>query len=200
MKTTPLTLLASALMLTSSFGQTTADTNAANATRTQTGASIRDGFTLRGTEVVLSRGGMTAKVDRDMHLPNGLRVLANGNIIMRDGSTTSLRPNQLLTLEGNLEDVVLTPQGVAPVSSVDTGQSSTVSVLREGFAVSGNEVFMTRNGITEKVKSEVRLPNGALVKPNGTVVLGSGNTVVLRKDQVLDLNGVLHDWPTRTRR
>jgi hypothetical protein len=201
MKTTPLTLLASALMLTSSFGQqTTADTNAANATRTQTGASARDGFTLRGTEVVLTRRGVTSKVDRDLILPNGLRVLANGNIIMRDGSSTSLRPNQLLTLEGNFEDVVLTPQGVAPVSSVDTGQSSTVSVLREGFAISGNEVFMTRNGVTEKVKSEIRLPNGTLVKPNGTVVLGSGNTVVLKKDQVLDLNGVLHDWPTRTRR
>src|SRR5262245_2679259 len=107
MKTLHLALMASALMLAPSIAQqSTADTNAANATRTQTGASARDGFTLRGTEVVLTRKGVTAKVDRDLILPNGLRVLANGNIVMRDGSTTVLRPNQLLTLEGNFEDVV----------------------------------------------------------------------------------------------
>lgn len=202
MNTTHLTLLASAWMLASSFGQqTAADTNAANATRTQTGASVRDGFTLRGAEVVLTRNGVTAKVERDLILPNGLRVLANGSVIMRDGSSTALRPNQLLTLEGTLEDVVLTPQGVAPLSSVDTGGGATVnSGSREGFVISGAEVLMTRNGVTEKVKSEVRLPNGALVKPNGTVILGNGNTIELRADQVLDLSGVLHDAPARTRR
>jgi hypothetical protein len=121
---------------------------------------------------------------------------------MRDGSTTALRPNQLLTLEGNFEDVVLTPQGVAPVSSVDTGtpNASVGTSLRDGFFTNGNEVFMVRNGVAEKVKSEVRLPNGSLVKPNGTVVLGSGNTVVMRKDQVLDMEGVLHEAPARIRR
>lgn len=192
--------MASALMLAPSIAQqSTADTNAANATRTQTGASARDGFTLRGTEVVLTRNGVTTKVDRDLILPNGLRVMANGNIIMRDGSSTALRPNQLLTIEGTFEDVLLTPQGVAPVSSVDTGPTPSVG-SREGFFVSGTEVFMVRGGVAEKVKSEVRLPNGTLVKPNGTVVLGTGNTVVLRKDQVLDLEGVLHDAPARLRR
>jgi hypothetical protein len=204
MKTLHVTLMASALLLAPSFGQqTTADTNAANATRTQTGASARDGFTLRGAEVVLTKNGVTTKVDRDLILPNGLRVLANGSVRNRDGSSTALRPNQLLTLEGTFEDVVLTPEGVAPVSSVDTGGAAKAKAgagARDGFMMVGADVFMTRSGVTEKVKSEVRLPNGALVKPNGTVTLGNGNSIVLRPDQMLDLSGVLHDAPVRGRR
>jgi len=201
MKAVYLALGLSALAFTSAVGQqTTAETNAANATHTVPGASARDGFTLRGTEAVLTRNGITSKLDREVVLPNGLRVLPNGNVTLRDGSSTALRGNQLLTLEGTFQDVLLTPEGVAPLSSATHGEApkpTSAPTSRDGIHIVGKEVLMTRNGVTEKVNSDVRLPNGVSIKPSGIVVLSNGNTVTLRPDQFLDLNGVLRDAPAR---
>ncbi len=201
MNTLRLTLALSSVLIASTLAQTPSDTNAANANRTLLGGSARDGFTLRGTEVVVTRDGVTTKVEREMVLPSGLKVQANGNVTLRDGSTTALRPNQLLTLQGAFQDVLLTPQGVAPLSSVDPGPApkpDAARPVRDGVFIKGAEVFITRNGITEKVTSDVRLSNGATVKSSGAVELGNGNTITLLPTQMLDLNGVIHDVPSRT--
>jgi hypothetical protein len=198
MKTFQCAVALSTLLLAAALAQTSTQTNTDNATNTVVGASARDGFTLRGAEVVMTRSGVTTKVARDVVLPNGLRVLANGNIVRADGSSTALRPNQLLTLEGNFQDVILTPEGVAPLSSVAPGPAPKANAgisSKDGISISGTEVFLTRNGVTEKVTSDVRLPNGAMVRPNGTLILSNGNSVTLRPNQILDLNGVLRDAP-----
>jgi hypothetical protein len=189
--------MCSALVLTSSFAQTSS-TAAANANKPVSGASARDGFTLRGAEVVVTRNGVTSKVEREFVFANGLRVGPNGSITLRDGSSATLRANQLLAFDGTIQEVLLTSEGVAPLSSVDTGSSPKPVVnptSRDGIRITGTQVFITRNGLTEKVTDDVRLPNGVTVKSSGQVVLGNGNTVVLRPDQILDLNGVLQDSP-----
>jgi hypothetical protein len=201
MKTLPLVVFLSCAMLVPAFAQTSSDTKEANSERTLLGGSARDGFTLRGAEVVMTRSGVTTKVDHDIALPNGLRVKANGSVVLRDGSTTALRPNQLLTFDGNFQDVLLTPEGVAPLSSVDPGPAPKADAgpsVRDCVFLSGTEVFITRNGITEKVTSDVRLANGTTVKSSGMVALPNGNSITLRSTQFLDLSGVVHDLPTRS--
>jgi hypothetical protein len=199
MKTFILTLLIAGGACAASIAATPEEINAANATRTQPGASARDGFTLRGTEIVMTRKGITTKVERDVILRDGTRVHANGNITLHDGSTTALRPNQLLTFEGEIQDVALTPDGVAPLSAIAEGPSprDSSSGMRDGITASRGEAFLTRDGLTEKIRSDVRLPNGAVAKSDGTVVLGNGNLIALRSDQYLDLKGVLHDMRVR---
>lgn len=196
MKTLALTSFLAAGLLTMAIADTPEQINSANATRTQPGASVRDGFTLRGTELVMTRNGVTSKVDRDWVLSNGARIHANGNITMADGSTTSLRANQILTFAGDIADVILTPEGLAPLSAVAASpvtQDDGLRSGRDGISVSAGETFITRNGRTEKLKEDVRLANGAVVKPNGTVVLSNGNSVALRSGQFLDLDGVVHE-------
>lgn len=196
MKTLVLSSFLAIGLITTGTAETPEQINSANATRTQPGASVRDGFTLRGTELVMTRNGVTSKVDRDWALSNGARIHANGNITMADGSTTSLRANQILTFAGDVEDVILTPEGLAPVSAVSAGpitQDDGLRSGRDGVTASAGETFITRNGRTEKLKEDVRLANGAVAKPNGTVILSNGNTISLRADQLLDLDGVLHE-------
>ncbi len=198
MKLTSTAFLFSALLATTSLAQTATDTNAVNSARTLPAASARDGFTLRGTEIVVTQNGVTTKVDHEMKLPNGLRVQANGNITRADGSSTALRPNQILTLDGTIQDVLLDSNGVAPLSSVDPGPAPKSAVglaAKDGISVSGTDLLLTRNGVTEKVTADVRLSNGIVAKPDGTVILNNGNRITLRSDQVLDLNGVLRDVP-----
>jgi len=196
MKTLALTSIIAAGLITTAMADTPEQINNANATRTQVGASARDGFTLRGTELIMTRSGVTTKVDRDWVLSGGVRVHANGNITMADGSTTSLRPNQILTFDGAIDDVILTPEGLAPLSTVAAGpvtREDGISSARDGVKVTAGETFITRNGRTEKLTEDVRLANGAVVKPNGTVVLSNGNTLSLRSDQFIDLGGVVHE-------
>ncbi len=198
MKLTSAAFLFSTLLASTSLAQTTTDTNTVNSSRTLPAGSARDGFTLRGAEVVVTQNGVTTKVDHEMKLPNGVRVLANGSVTRADGSSTALRPNQILTLDGTLQEVLLDSNGVAPLSSVDSGPAPKSAVglsARDGISVSGTELFLTRNGVTEKVTADVRLPNGIVAKPDGTVILNNGNRITLRSDQVLDLNGVLRDVP-----
>jgi hypothetical protein len=202
MKTLALTSIVAVGLITAAMADTPEQINALNATRTQVGATARDGFTLRGTELILTRDGVTTKVDRDWVLSGGVRVHANGNITMADGSTTSLRPNQILTFDGEIEDVVLTPEGLAPLSTVAAGPTTRKdynATARDGVTVSAGETFITRDGRTEKVTEDVRLANGAVVKPNGTVVLSNGNIVTLKSGQLMDLTGVLHERPVGRR-
>ena len=148
----------------------------------------------------MTRDGVTTKLEREIILPNGLRVQANGNVTLRDGSTTALRPNQLLTFDGTFQNVALTPQGVAPVSSIDPGPMPKPGVglsARDGITISGAEVFITRNGVTERMNSDTRLPNGVTAKPDGTIILNNGNRLTLRPDQILDLSGVIRDAPIK---
>jgi hypothetical protein len=196
MKTLALTSLIAAGLIAAALADTPDQINTANATRTQPGASARDGFTLRGTELIMTRNGVTTKVDREWVLSGGVRVHANGNITMADGSTTSLRPNQILTFAGDIENVMLTPEGLAPLSTVAAGpitREEGISSARDGVTVSAGQAFITRNGRTEKVMEDVRLANGAVVKPNGTVVLSNGNTLSLRAEQFMDLSGVVYE-------
>ena len=196
MKTLALTSLVAVGLITAAVAETPEQINKENATRTQLGASARDGFTLRGTELIMTRDGVSTKVNREWALSGGARVHANGNITLADGSTTSLRANQILTFAGDIEDVVLTPEGLAPLSAVAAGPTTrkdNVSSARDGVTVSAGETFITREGRTEKLTEDVRLANGAIVRPNGTVTLSNGNIVSLRSEQLLDLNGVLHE-------
>jgi len=200
MKTFILVSLSAVGLSAASVAETPAEVNAANATRTQVGASARDGFTLRGTQVVMTRNGVTTKVEREFLLPNGMHVQANGSITSPGGGSTTLRPNQLLTFDGAIQEVALTAEGVAPVSSVtpDAAPKTAVGVsTRDGITAAGGEAFLTRNGITEKIKADVRLPNGAVAKSDGSVVMSNGNSITLRADQLLDLSGVLHDVRVR---
>ena len=194
MKTIGLAFVLSAFAITSSFAQTSTATE--NANRPVAAGSPRDGFTLRGAEMVITRNGVTSRVDRDFTFSTGLRVSATGTITLPGGTSASLRPNQLLTFDGKIQDVLLGPDGVAPISSVDTGPSPKPLVnpsSRDGIHMRGKDVFITRNGRTERVNDDVRLPNGVMVSSSGIVTLGNGNTVALRPDQVLDLNGVLQN-------
>jgi len=196
MKTLAFASLVAVGLAGAAVAETPEQINTANATRTQPGATARDGFTLRGTELIMTKDGVTSKVNREWALANGARVHANGNITMADGSTTSLRANQILTFAGDIEDVVLTPEGLAPLSSVSAGPTTRkdgIPSARDGVTVSAGGAFITRDGKTEKVIEDVRLANGATVKPNGSVVFANGNIISLRSGQLLDLQGVLHE-------
>jgi hypothetical protein len=200
MKTFILTSVVLGGLWAASMAATPEEINATNATHTTPGGTARDGFTLRGTEVVMTRYGVTTKVGREYVLQDGTRVRANGEIILRDGSTTALRANQILLFDGEIQDAVLSPDGVAPLASVAEGprtQTNFRATGYDGVRAANGVAWITRDGATERITADVRLPNGVTVRSNGTVVFSNGNTLSLGANQYLDLEGVLHDMRAR---
>lgn len=197
MKTSLLSLLAVLLVGPASLGQISSPGVVPGGK-----VSARDGFTKSGTSVLLTRNGVSQKIEKEIRLENGLRVQGDGTVTLPSGEKAALRDNQLLTLSGNFEEVALSPQGTAPVSSVITprekvGEEADISAI-DGVTVSSGAAVVTRNGVTERLSQELKLTNGTKVTPDGTVTLADGKQVTLRANQVLTFEGLLRETPGRS--
>jgi hypothetical protein len=164
--------------------------------------TARDGFTKHGTAVLVTRNGMTQKVEKEMAIENGLRVRADGSVTLPSGEKATLCDNQLLTFSGAFEDVALSPQGTAPMSSVVTpakkvGEEVGVSAT-DGVTISSGAVMVTRNGVMERLAQDLKLANGTRVQTDGTVTYPDGRQITLRGTQVLTFEGLLLESPART--
>lgn len=192
-------IAASLLCGGAAFSQVTTDADSVNNARVTFRSSARDGFTRYNTDTLLTRNGVTEKVKREVVLRNGLRVSPDGTAILPDGTKTMIRDNQILTLEGAIEDTPISQSGTAPVPSggrpaagarPETGLSG-----RDGITGDNTSTFITRNGYRQQVTSEIRLESGIKVQPNGTITLANGDRVNLKPGQLLSFDGVLQEEP-----
>jgi len=62
----------------------------------------------------------------------------------------------------------------APNPANEVGISS-----RDGITMSGNDVIVTRNGISEKLTKELELTNGTRVKPTAPFITSDGGKLAL---------------------
>ena len=160
--------------------------------------AVRDGFTLSNGQVMVTRDGVTQKVNQEFVLTNGAHVFPDGNIIFYTGAKAHLRPNQLLTLDGMMEDTAVTRSGVAPVFPAGASKDAVVGISsRDGISVSGADTLITRNGVMEKVTKSFQLSGGLVVNPDGSFTSKDGKSLTLRENQVLGFDGVLRDATVR---
>lgn len=66
------------------------------------GLSAQDGISMSGLDVLVTRNGVSQKLNREMQLDSGLKVEPDGTMIGTDGSKMLLKPDQILTFNGNL--------------------------------------------------------------------------------------------------
>ncbi|HET6406872.1 MAG TPA: DUF6799 domain-containing protein [Chthoniobacteraceae bacterium] len=197
MKTLQLAVALSLACSSAALCQVTADAETVNNARVVSNSSARDGFTRANADTLLTRNGVTEKVTREVVLRNGLRVAPDGTAMLPNGTKVVLRANQILTLDGAVEDTALTPAGVAPMPS---GGSATAGArpdvglsMRDGITGSNNAAFITRNGVTQQVGSDLKLESGIRVQPNGTITLANGTRINLKPGQRLSFDGILEE-------
>jgi len=158
---------------------------------------VRDGFTLTGGHILITRKGVTEGVLKEYVLANGTHVYPDGDIRLSDGMTVHLKPNQILTMTGEFQDTTVTA-GVAPVVPPEARGNNEVGISsRDGISVSGGETFVTRNGVTKKNTSEFKFENGMKIFPDGTVLKPGGSKFTLREDQVMGFDGEIHSAQVR---
>ena len=162
--------------------------------------TTHDGFWLRHKVPVMTQNGVSTPLAVDVVLPNGLRVQKDGTVTLVDGSKSVLQENRLLKFDGRFVPLPVSMEAAAgtipTVPDVSRANRKEIGLsARDGITVSGTDVLITRNGVTDKVTTDLKMPNGALVRPNGRVTLANGEHITLRPDQLLDLNGVLRESP-----
>jgi hypothetical protein len=128
-------------------------------------------------------------------------VQDDGTVTLLTGEKATLRDNQLLTLDGTFEDVALSPEGTAPVSSVipplkQSGETVSIAAT-DGVSIAGGVALVTRNGVAQPLSQELKLTNGTTVKADGTVRSADGKQIKLRENQRLTFDGTLLETPVR---
>jgi hypothetical protein len=66
-----------------------------------------------------------------------------------------------------------------------------VAVAREGFTESYAQVMITRNGVTKVMPDSMKLKNGIVVRPDGTVVVPGKMNRTLHSGDWLSFDGTL---------
>jgi len=125
---------------------TTTSTTATTATSTtvapaaakpeEVGISARDGITVSGTDVLITRNRVSEKLEKELTLENGLRVKPDGTVQLPDGSKITLRGTQVLTFDGKLMDVQPTA-GPQP-------NTTTTTTVTEAVPATGSSTTTTK--------------------------------------------------------
>ncbi len=69
------------------------------------GLGARDGITLSGSDVLITRNGVIEKMTKVTKLPNGLVVGMDGTVTTAEGTKFPLRQTQLVTFDGTIIDL-----------------------------------------------------------------------------------------------
>jgi hypothetical protein len=67
-----------------------------------TGASIKDGVTMKEGKVLMTQSGITNPVTQEAALVNGTKIKPDGTVTMADGTSTTLKEGDYLSLSGRL--------------------------------------------------------------------------------------------------
>lgn len=130
-----------------------------------------DYITLKSGEVLVVKGDVSEKLDKDLALPGGLSVSTNG-IVKVDGKEVELKDAQKLTLDGYWlgDDGLLVP-------------------FQDHYTLKDGKVYFVQNGMFKPVNEDVVFKNGIRLKTDGTINTSSGMVVRLQSGQMLSPDG-----------
>ncbi len=107
------------------------------ATGTEVGIADRDGITLAGSAVLVTRNGVSERLIKAIELENGTQVTPEGTLMLKTGEKIPMRVGQLLTFNGELIDLNREKAGNASqpktlnTDATVAGEKTTVTTVTE---------------------------------------------------------------------
>jgi hypothetical protein len=74
---------------------------------------------------------------------------------------------------------------------ITTTSAAPIAVARDGFTESYAQVMITRHGVTRALQDSVKLQNGVVVRPDGTIVVPGKMNRSLHSGDWLSFDGTL---------
>ena len=68
----------------------------------QSGTKAHDSYVLKGGKWMMTMGGKTMPLDKDVTLTNGDMVMRDGTMMMKDGSTMKMHEGQRVMMDGHM--------------------------------------------------------------------------------------------------
>jgi hypothetical protein len=90
----------------------------------QSGMKAHDSFVLKGGKWMMTMGGKTMPLDKDVTLANGDMVMRDGTMMRKDGTSMKMQEGQRVMMDGHL-----TPAGTGATSA---GKSAGKKPLNQG--------------------------------------------------------------------
>lgn len=143
------------------------------APREEVGISANDGITISGKDILVTRNGVSEKLNKEMRLKNDTRVLPDGRIILASGTELSLKANQVLTFAGVVRNV---PDRAAAAPRPAVGETVTVTLgesdpaalaaIPDGVAVYNGTPYLIRKGRASIIDLKL-IPEGQILMLDG---------------------------------
>ena len=137
--------------------------------------TLRDGFTMRNGQMLITENGKTQVMADDMRLHNGTEVRTDGLVIPENAERFDLKEGETLDFDGT-------------VAKADEGMVVTATAV-DGVAMKGGQVLLTSNGRTTVVTNEVTLHDGTRVSSDGSVTTASGQKLRLKDGERISMDG-----------
>lgn len=67
-----------------------------------TGTNVKDGVVLKDGKVLMTQSSLTTPVTQETSLVNGTKIRPDGTVTMNDGTTTTLKEGDYMSLSGRL--------------------------------------------------------------------------------------------------
>ena len=120
--------------------------------------------------------GKSLLLEKDLTLANGITVMVDGTVIMKDKTTLKIQEGQTLTPDGKIGN------GALQVDHI---------------TLKGGKVWARKNGETMMQEGNFTLDNGTRIAPNGIVSLPDGKSATLAEgDVVLPTGQIVRSGPT----
>jgi hypothetical protein len=131
---------------TSTTTTATSEPAAPGALGPDVGISAQDGITLSGSEIMVTRNGVTEKLTKEIKLENGTRILPTGSVVSADGKSVPLRPSQVLTFDGKVIDAPVS--GATGSVGATTAPATTTTVTTPATTVTTSPAASTSTSAT----------------------------------------------------
>jgi hypothetical protein len=106
-------------------------------------------------------------------------------------NTATLSLSLLFAIAGGSAAFADTATQTTVVTTTTTAPTAVIAVARDGFTESYSQVMITRNGITKAIQANMKLNNGIVVRPDGTIIVPGKMNRTLHSGDWLAFDGTL---------
>lgn len=128
----------------------------------------------KGGKMLVEQSGKASPMDKEVALPNEIKVMTNATFRVKSGRERKLDEGQILGADGMLTS----PDG------------SIVPVI-DHVTMKNGQILLAKDGDTSTLQIELRLEDGSKVTPDGYLVSKYGVRVKLMDGQMLRMDGQL---------
>jgi hypothetical protein len=132
---------------------------------------MKDGFTVKHEQVMITENGETKAMLDDMKLRDGTEIRSDGTVIIPGAGRTTLKEGDYMSFGG----------------TITRSGTGAVDITAEGVMMKDGQVMIIKDGNSSVMtKDFIRMNDGTKVMKDGTVITPNGERDMLRNgDEVL---------------